>query len=107
MNIVKLLAFPEQSEVCMCDTCDSQYTDTVEHYIMRCNGLMDIRSQFWDVVLDSVECHEEARLLQQDEEQLMDILLTGDNRTFKYNGNKHKSFICVVSQHLQTLIYVI
>ena len=40
MNIVKLSAFVENSDQCVCDLCDQSYTDTVDHYIMRCPGLI-------------------------------------------------------------------
>ena len=48
MNIVKLQAFPELSEEDDCAMCGRTYTDTVERYVMRCEGLLDDRSKLWD-----------------------------------------------------------
>ncbi len=83
---MKLLAYPEDADEYICHMCDSVYSDTVEHYIMRCSGIRDMLNTFWDKVLDSLECRQEAKLLQKEEADILDILLTKDNNLVEYNS---------------------
>ncbi len=106
LNIVKMCAFPEQSEECVCSVCGLIYTDTVEHYIMRCQGLVQTRSDVWDGILDCVTCQTEARLLNLSDELTLDTLLSREHELFN-DKQAHREFICNVSKHLLNLMYVI
>ena len=107
INIVKLMAYPEQAEECVCMNCHIPYTDTVEHYIMRCEYFNNVRNEFWDNVLDHVECKIEATLLQKDQDNMLDILLTKESNLFEFYGETHRQCICLVSKNIDSLMYVV
>jgi len=110
MNVVKLLAYPEHSEECICELCGITYSDTVEHYLMRCQGLIRIRSDLWDNILDSVSCYEEVLFLQKDDQEMLHILLSGEHNVFENFENskeKQNDFICKIASSLDNLMYVI
>ena len=106
LNIVKLCAFPEQSEQCLCNECGLIYTDTVEHYIMRCQRLVDIRADTWDCILDEVTCQTEVMILNLSDERTLDTLLSNNNHIF-IEKESHANFICNVAKHISKLMYVI
>jgi len=107
MNIVKLMAYPEQSDACTCHACGIAYTDTVDHYVMRCPGLIDTRVTFWDNILDGIDCDLEAQLLRMDESCVLDTLLSGDSELFLSDSRSHRVFLSSVAKHIDSLMYVI
>ena len=66
LNVIKLSAFPVNCAECVCEHCYNPYTDTVEHYIMQCQGLVSERSIMWDNVLDQVTCANEVKIMNLD-----------------------------------------
>lgn len=106
LNVVKLTAFPEQSDECVCTACGLIYTDAVDHYVMKCQGLIHLRSMFWDNVLDSISCEKEAELLRMDENAKLNVLLgqewTGNRQTQIYHP-----FMCKVATNIASLMYVL
>ena len=74
---------------------------------MRCQDLVQTRSNLWDDLLDSVNCHEEVRLLEKDDRDMLHILLSGEHDAFNNSEEKHVNFICKVASCLDKLIYVI
>ena len=108
LNTIKLLAYPVVSEPCICNLCDEQYVDTVEHYVMRCqnDSLIAIRSEAWEVILDSIDCRSEAKLLRQDDSEILDTLLSKRWHLFKSNEIYDK-LSCVTASELTKLMYVL
>ena len=106
MNTIKLLAFPERSEECECRYCGKIYTDTVNHYVMNCQNLIQERQEMWDKVLDSLPCAAEAKLFQKDSDTQLDTLLTKQWDLFK-NKHEYYKFTQVTAIELQKLMYVI
>ena len=40
------------------------YTDTVKHYVMNFESLLELRSEMWTTLLDTVSCNEEPRIIK-------------------------------------------
>ena len=106
LNVVRILAFPEQSDECACTACDEMYTDAVEHYVMRCQSRTHLRSEFWDNILDSISCGEEAELLRMDEVDKLNVLLGKVWNGFR-QCNRYNSFMCNVASNMTSLMYVL
>jgi len=108
LNTLKLLAYPEVSEPCICNLCDEQYVDTVEHYLMRCQNysLITIRNEAWGIILDSIDCIAEAQLLSQDDSIILDTLLSKRWSLFK-SDEAYNTFSCVTANELTKLMYVV
>ncbi len=108
MNMIKLLAFPQRTEECICHVCNCTYSDTVEHYIMKCQGILKTRTKFWNDILDSVDCMKEVKLISKDEDEQLDICLSAPSDIFDvFSGGDHQRFLCSVSEGLQHLMYVL
>ena len=104
MNIVKLQAFPELSEEDDCAMCGRKYTDTVEHYVMRCEGLLDERSKLWDCSLDCLSVIQEAAFLQKTDNEQLDILLS--KRSAIMEPEQWTIFIKTVAVKISDLMYI-
>ena len=103
LNVIKLSAFPENCAECVCEHCHSPYTDTVEHYIMQCQGLVSERSSMWDNILDQVTCSNEAKIMNLD---IKDVLLV--RRLNKLlNELEYEQCIVCVAKNINALMYVI
>ena len=77
MNTVRLLAYPEKLDNAdICTVCGQEYTDTVEHYIMRCGGIVGSRSKAWDNSLDTLDCEQEVQLLSSTDQVFLDTTLS-------------------------------
>ena len=81
-NIIKLLAFPQECEECVCSECGVAYTDTVKHYVMNCESLLEIRGEMWNTLLDNVSCNQEAMIIRMSDDEQLELLLTA--RSFEH-----------------------
>jgi len=106
INTIKLLAYPEISDIDQCELCMCQYTDTVEHYILRCQNLIEMRISAWDCILDCLECQSEVLFLQQTDEVILDTLLSKRWSLYK-EDQEYINFCCIASQALKTLMTVL
>ena len=59
----------------ICTPCGKTLTDSVEHGMMRCEGLLAERNNIWDKLFDGVEVHAEANMLNKCDMNILDILL--------------------------------
>jgi len=107
MNVIKLLSYPEQCDECICHLCNISFTDTIEHYVMRCQGLIEVRNVMWDNILDAIDCEAEAKLLSMDDVNILDVLLSKTNNIFEKSEINYKSFICIVAQNIDSLISIV
>ena len=107
LNIIKILAYPQSTEDELCGLCEDLYTDTAEHYIMRCQTLVHIRTRCWDNTLDNVNCVNEADLLGRSDEDIFEILLGKLWNKFDYASQEHCDFLCQVSRHISDLMWII
>ena len=83
MNTVRLLAYPEKlGNADICTVCGQEYTDTVEHHVMRCEGIVDSRSRAWDNILDTLDCEQEVQLLSSTDQVFLDTILSKNNSLF-------------------------
>ncbi len=57
------------------DLCHKTLTNSVEHVMMRCEGLLEERNTMWDKLLDSVDVYAEVHLLNQGDSNILDIML--------------------------------
>jgi hypothetical protein len=105
LNIVKLIAIPEISNDLTCNLCNMVYSDTVAHYIIHCEGLIDMRTEFWDKVLDSIECTAEADLLNRDQVDILEIIL-GKTWT-KLDPDQRIRFICCIANNINSSLFVL
>ena len=71
-------------------------TDSVEHVMMRCEGLLAERNNMWDKLLDGVNVHAEVHLLNKCDMNILDILL-GRRWSKLTNGSDINNFYCTVS----------
>ena len=60
MSIVYMLTIVEEDEIMMCSECNNVLTNSVDHYIMRCNKFIIMRNKLWDDILDSMNAHAEV-----------------------------------------------
>lgn len=105
LNIIKLSAFPEITDDLTCEWCNMVCSDMVDHYIIHCEGLIDIRSEFWDKVLDSVQCTAEADLLNRDQDDLLEILLGKKWNTL--DSDQQITFTCCIANNINSLMFVL
>ena len=106
LNTIKLLAYPEHCTVDTCDLCLKEYTDTVEHYVLRCQSLVETRCQVFDAMLDALDCWAEAELLSQDDTILLETLLS-KNWTLFTDDSEYINFSKVSANVLTNLLYVL
>ncbi len=106
MNTVKLLSFPETSDADECAHCTQIYTDTVSHYVLSCQGLVQERTELWDNILNCLSCEAEAILISQDTDIQLDTLLSRQWALFN-DGHEYYKFSCVVAKELTNLMYVV
>ncbi len=76
MNLIKLLSYPQTTVECTCNVCDRSFTDCVDHYIMRCEGLITERMDLWDRLLDCVPCELEVKIIRMNDVETLDLLLS-------------------------------
>ena len=105
-NIIKLLAFPQECEECVCSESGVAYTDTVKHYVMNCESLLEIRSEMWNTLLDTVSCNQEAMIIRMSDNEQLELLLTGQSNIFK-DTEVHTIFIVKVAKSIKNLMYVL
>ena len=105
LNIIKLSAFPEITDDLTCEWCNMVCSDMVDHYIIHCEGLIDIRSEFWDKVLDSVQCTAEADLLNRDQDDLLEILLGKKWNTL--DSDQQITFTCCIANNINSLMFAL
>ena len=104
VNMIKIIAYPEEprTQNCyICGWCNSEFRDAVEHYIMSCQYLVEERMELYDVILDTRTCAEEARILQLDDTNILDIILSGNTEMNDYDLMKSSakclmSLMCIV-----------
>jgi hypothetical protein len=106
MNTVRLLAYPEKLDNAdICTACGKEYTDTVEHYVMRCEGIVDSRSKAWDNILDKLDCSQEGQLLSSTDQVFLDTILSKRNSLFNDVDN-YIEFCCTAGIELISLMEV-
>jgi len=105
LNTIKLLAYPEISETEQCELCQCDYVDTVEHFLLRCQGRIQDRTAAWDKILDCLDCEAEALLLNQSEEMILDTLLSKHWDLLK-NSNDYAIFSCTAAIELMNIMRV-
>ena len=59
----------------LCTLCGKVLTVSVEQSLLRCEGLLDERVEFWDKVLDGIPVLAEAELLRKENKDIVKILL--------------------------------
>ena len=59
----------------LCTLCGKVLTDSVEHILLRCEGLRDERVEFWDKVLDGIPVLAEAEFFRNENKDILKILL--------------------------------
>jgi len=106
INTIKLIAYPEVADLESCSLCQRDYTDTVEHYIMRCEGMIELRTSVWDVILDCLDCISEATLLRQSDDQLLDTFLSKHWEIFTEDKDYVK-FCCTTARELSKMMKVL
>ena len=106
MNLMRILAYPEQSELCECTVCGCPYADTVDHYVMKCQGLITLRNVFWDNILDALSCDEEANLLRKDDDDILSIVLSGESDIYK-DRESYLKCVHTVAKHIDSLMYIV
>jgi exonuclease III len=75
MLLIKMLTIIDVDEDMLCTLCHKTLTDSVEHVMMRCEGLLEERNTMWDKLLDSVDVYAEVHLLNQGDSNILDIML--------------------------------
>ncbi len=105
MNVIKLAAFYDSYDNCVCEECGLSYNDTVEHYVMKCSKVLEERTQFWDNILDDVSVQTEVKIIALNEEDTLDLLLSKDSRIFS-NKDVHHSFIINVARNINSIMCV-
>ena len=73
--LIKMLTIVQTDECMLCTLCGKVLTDSVEHILLRCEGLLDERVEFWDKVLDGIPVLAEAELLGKEDKDIVKILL--------------------------------
>ena len=105
-NTIRLLAFPEHVQNYQCHLCHQFVTDVVSHRIMYCQELVQERNTSWDIILNSIDCRSEARLLGSDDNMFLDTLLSRHWDLFSKNSD-YNNFICIVALELPNLMFVV
>ena len=75
MLLIRMLTIIDHDEDMLCTLCHKTLTDSVEHVMIRCEGLLQERNTMWDKLLDSVDVYAEVHLLNQGDSNILDILL--------------------------------
>ncbi len=106
MNLIKLLSYPETTVECTCNVCDRSFTDCVDHYIMRCEGLITERMDLWDRLLDCVPCELEFMIIRMNDVETLALLLSRKTAIFKDNETWIQ-FITNAALYINSLMFVI
>ena len=106
MNIIKLIAYPENTDPINCEMCGQIYTDTVSHYIVSCQGIVPLRTEMWNNILNSVSCENKVHLMRVPPDKQMDILLSKPWSQLK-DKNMYRQFLSVVAKELYNIMRII
>ena len=63
-------------EYMLCTLCQCVVNDSVEHVLLRCEGLLDERCRMWDDILDALDVHIEAKLLNLEDHDILYMAYT-------------------------------
>ena len=75
MLLIRFISTVDNDEDMLCTFCDKVITDTVEHVILRCEGLLSDRTIMWNAILDGISVQSEANLLNKPDQDILCILL--------------------------------
>ena len=106
MNTIKLLAYPEECDISICAVWEVEYKDTVKHYIWNCQGLVNVRCDVLDNILDRMQATTEAQLLSKDDNLILDTLLSKYWSLLR-EQNEYIEFTLNTSKELVKLMYVL
>ena len=103
---MRLLAYPQKLDTAdICRVCRQEYTDTVEPYVMRYEGIVDSRSKAWDNILHKLDCEQEVQLLSSTDQVFLDTILSKKNSLFNDVDN-YTEFCCIAGNELISLMEV-
>jgi hypothetical protein len=106
MLLIKMLTIVQTDECMLCTLCGKVLTDSVEHILLRCEGLLHERVEFWDTLLDGIPVFAEAELLRKEDKDVVKILLGQQWSGYECDTQRHKllytvaRFIERISHHL-------
>ena len=72
--MIQMLTVFEDDEDMQCSLCGNILTDSIEHIMMRCEGLIEERTLLWDKIMDSISVNAEADIMQRTDRDVLDIL---------------------------------
>ena len=75
---------------------------------MNCESLLEIRSEMWNTLLDTVSCNQlqEAIIIRMSDDEQLELLLTGHSNIFN-DTDIHKIFIVKVAKSIKNLMHVL
>ena len=71
MLLIRFISTVDNDEDMLCTFCDKVITDTVEHVILRCEGLLSDRTIMWNAILDGISVQSEANLLNKPDQDIL------------------------------------
>ena len=106
VNTFRLLVYTEKLDTAgICTVYRQEYTDTVEHYIMRCEGIIGSRSKAWDNILDKLDGEQEVQLISSTDQVFLDTILSKRNSLFNDVDN-YIEFCYITGNELISLMEV-
>ena len=97
--LIKALTIIQNDEDMLCTLCQCVVNDSVEHVLLRCEGLLDERCRMWDDILDALDVHIEAKLLNLEDHDILRIMLGKQWNGFKCIQDSH-DMLCTVATFL-------
>ena len=99
MRMIRMLTIEQTDEEMLCIKCKKTLVDSVEHTLLRCEGLLSERSAMWDELLDVLDVQAEAVLLAKPDEDILHILL-GKNWNGFINVDQRAEFYRISAKHI-------
>lgn len=106
MLLIKMLTIVQSDERMLCTLCGSVVTDSVEHILLRCEGLLQERADLWDKLLDGISVFAESELFRKEDNDVIKILLGQQWSGYECDTQMYKllftvaQFIERISKHI-------
>jgi hypothetical protein len=99
--LIQLLSIPDNCNVFVCNLCNKQTDDYVEHILIRCEQLLEERNDLWENIVNVLGVKAEVELFCKEDEDIMRIML---GKEWQYlNKDQYDQFICIVARAVTQL----
>ena len=103
MHLVRCLSIPDNAELLACNLCQATSYNIIEHYLIYCTSVNDLRNKMWDDISDALDVVHSVQLFSRDDVQILHVLLGGDWGESPPPVTSWDKIICTVAKHFNLM----